>query len=155
MVLASIERKLLGVDSTSPTLSEKTRSALALIVVTSTLAVIFASLFVFRVDDTMKFAGVLTGIIGLVLGFYFGKQGLNKAQKSLVTAQKDVERAKALVSNADAERNASEAEARNVPEFKAVAEAGKVMAKKYAKAMRFIKDQELEDSFARSSRDGG
>jgi hypothetical protein len=67
--------------------ADNVRSGLAYFVVVWSLAVVLVAVAAFGVDDAMRLSAFFSGLVGVVLGFYFGKQGTELAVQQVETTK--------------------------------------------------------------------
>lgn len=69
-------------------LPEVVRSFIAIFVVTFSLFFILIAWAVRGIGDAERLATILAGILGLVIGYYFGKEGVDDARAAATKAEK-------------------------------------------------------------------
>jgi uncharacterized membrane-anchored protein YhcB (DUF1043 family) len=67
--------------------ADTVRSVLAYFVVVWSLAVVFIAAAAFGVDEAMRFSAFFSGLVGVVLGFYFGRHGTEQAIQQVETTK--------------------------------------------------------------------
>lgn len=63
-----------------PSWAEFVRAYMGLFVVTLTLSTLVLGWFVLGIDETERAAAILLGVLGSVIGYYFGQRGTTRAQ---------------------------------------------------------------------------
>lgn len=85
-----------------PTMDDYVRTIIAFAIVFSGLVTIIA-IWVYRpIADAQAFSTVMTGLIGGVLGYYFGASGKQKSDSNAQTASEKVERIQSAARKAQA-----------------------------------------------------
>lgn len=115
--------------------AESVRSVIALVVVIGGL--IFSAVFLLEWSGNTPSLAVLstvTGLIGIVLGFYFGTKATDQAQTAAESAKKTADDARAVAATAQKNADQSHASAKAANDLIGVAqEAARTNAVKYAK----------------------
>ncbi len=101
-------------------LSEVVRSYIAIFVVTFGLLFLLIAWAARGIEDAERVATIIAGILGLVIGYYFGKEGVDKAREDAEKAEREAGQASQM--RAIAESVAVETDEEVRPALKAHAE---------------------------------
>lgn len=119
------------------TLSDKVRASLAIFIVYVGMGSILAVWAIQGAEDGERLAAVLLGVIGSVTGYYFGKQGLDKAQDQ--------------ADRASAEKKKIETRTAYFDEIKKKADTFAVYAEKYLEIVEAAKtDTDLDEKIKKA-----
>ena len=109
-------------SNSGPSLPEYVRSGLAAFVVVFGFVLIAYAWSSRGISDSKELAAIFLGVIGIVMGYYFGRQGVERAQEiaALQTQEKRLTQLKTL--NYDALKAQNEALERSVTRYERLLE---------------------------------
>lgn len=91
-------------------------------------------------------AGILLGVVGAVTGYYFGKQGLDRAQSLAQEAENEKKKAQELAEELAVEKKKAEKRGKYIDEFKEQSEIFYTAANKYTTLIKAARtDPDLKD----------
>ena len=133
-------------NQTRETLPEYIRAFIAVFVIMVSFAIIFSAWYLRGINEAEGVAAIFSGSIGIVMGYYFGRTGVEKAQLSAEKAQQSADDAITGLQKANTELKMELEESR---EMESQLEMYKQYAKDYAKLVDEIsKDPLMKKRFA-------